>query len=889
MPTAANQLQNQIGLTQAEADRLLKQGGENVFERKKRKSALRIFAGQFHDVMVMILIVAAAISVFIGGWEDAVPIAAIVIMNAALGFIQEYRCEKTLEQMERLTAPTARAYRDGQLVTLPASRIVIGDVLEIKAGERFPCDCVILSQTALSCDESALTGENVPADKREYNGESTKGGLNLPYIGYMGTVVLKGKARCEAIATGSLTQMGSISQMLSDIDEEQTPLQKKLGELGRILALICIGVCILVFIAGLIRGEGVMDMFFTAVTIAIAAIPEGLPAAVTIALALAVRRMLKQNALVHKLHSVETLGCANVICTDKTGTLTKNEMKVRKLLVMSESLNEYTAPENGGRGLKKDGETDSYMAWEDSTLSETLLCAALCSNVSVRKTAFSSNERNRARSKLKIFEGDPTEIALLELCSLCGVDSERLLLTRIDEKPFDSADKYMTVICRDQNDRRIAFTKGAPEVIISMSTCRYESGQLAELSMSEKSRLLSKNEAYAREGLRVIGLCEAADGRCVFLGLAALSDPLRENAAEAVRECRRAGISTIMITGDHKLTACAIARQAGILTASKEVCTGAELDMMSDEELAEKIDSIAVFARVSPLHKLRIVRACKSRGLVCAMTGDGVNDAPAIKEASIGVSMGLSGTDVTKQAADMILLDDNFSTLVSAVREGRTIYANIRKFVRYLIACNIGEVLTMLGAIIMGLPMALVPAQLLLVNLVTDGLPAAALSVEPPEKGIMSKPPRSEKDSFFSGGLMTKIVWRGVLIAISTLGCFTLILIHGTGLEAARTSAMLTLVFSQLIHVFECRSEDKTLFEISLKGSGYALAAVVSSAVCVAACMLVPALARIFSFVIPDAYSLAISLLLAAAAPLISSIAGRLRTISLRKNAAKAA
>jgi Ca2+-transporting ATPase len=602
--------------------------------------------------------------------------------------------------------------------------------------------------------------------------------------------------------------------------------------------------------------------------------------------------MLKQNALVHRLHSVETLGCASVICTDKTGTLTMNKMTVKNLCLLSdgESLCEYGFTD-GEKGLESDG-ISGIMAWDNPVLSETLLCAAVCNNAKPHTVRHSDTPvmRNRGvggmRNRLK-FDGDPTETALMELSSACGIDCGNLLLTRIGEKPFDSETKYMSVTCRDREGRRLIFTKGAPDILIQTCTHRYKNGNTVPLGEEERAAVTAKNDEYASRGLRVIALCEAAEGYVIFLGLAALHDPLRPQAAKAVAECRRAGITPIMITGDHKLTACAIAREAGILTPSKKVCTGKELDGMSDEELAERLTDIAVFARVTPAHKLRIVRACKRNGMVCAMTGDGVNDAPAIKEASIGVSMGISGTDVTKQAADMILLDDNFATLVTAVREGRTIYANIRKFVRYLIACNIGEILTMLGGIIMGMPLALVPAQLLLVNLVTDGLPAAALSAEPAEEGIMSKTPRSEDDSFFSGGLMTKIMSRGILIAICTLGCFTVLLRQGLPLGQARTGAMLTLVFSQLIHVFECRSEDKTLFEISPKGGKYVFWAAVSSALCVAACMAFPRLADIFSLESPSAAGIAISLGAAFIVPVISGICGCLhRRTSLNRRTA---
>ena len=848
----------QQGLTSAEAEQRLAQKTAHS-PSKHRVSAAKIFAGQFRDVMVLMLLAAAAVSVLTGNRKDAVPIMVIVVMNAALGFFQEYRCEKTLERMEELAAPEARVWRNGELVTLPASQVVTGDVFEMRAGDRFPADCVILEQNSLACDESALTGENIPVPKRAFGGEQELSKqelsqLNLPYMGYMGTSAVKGTARCRATAVGSDSQMGRVSEMLGGIENEQTPLQKKLGELGKALALICLAVCLLVFAAGVIRGENVTDMFFTAVTIAIAAIPEGLPAAVTIALALAVRRMLRQNALVHKLHSVETLGCAQVICTDKTGTLTQNRMTVSKICLPP------------ALSVERDVSDTAVNAWEDTALSEMLICAALCSDAKKTRQPCDSACRERPRPQ---FEGDPTEAALLSFCTRCGIDRDLLLYKRTDVRPFDSSDKYMSVTCRSRSGVTV-FSKGAPEVIINMCTHIRASGMTKAMDDSTVMQAVRANESLAEKGLRVIAFCENSGAGTVFLGLAALEDPLRPQAAEAVRECRRAGITAVMITGDHRLTAAAAARAAGILTPEKNVLTGAELDRMSDEQLSECLDTTAVYARVSPAHKLRIVRAFRAQGKVTAMTGDGVNDAPAVKEADIGVSMGISGTDVTRQAADTVLLDDNFATLVTAVREGRTIYSNIRKFVRYLIACNIGEVLTMLGAVIMGMPMALVPSQLLLVNLVTDGLPAAALSVEPPEKDIMRKPPRRENDSFFSGGLLTRMVTRGVLIALCTLGCFSVLLPQG--LEKARTGAMLTLVLSQLIHVFECRSEDRPIYRIPLKGCLPALGAVLSSAACVALCCALPALKSIFSLSLPDAKGMAAAVILAVSVPVISAV-----------------
>ncbi|MGN0623018.1 MAG: cation-translocating P-type ATPase [Oscillospiraceae bacterium] len=868
-----------VGLTRTEAERLLNISGENSIGGKKKNSAVRIFANQFHDVMVMILLAATVISVILGEYDDAVPIMIIVVLNAVLGFIQEYRCEKTLEKLEEMTAPTAKVYRDGKLATVPAKQIVPGDVVEIEAGDRVPADGIIVSAKNFTCDESVLTGEAVPCEKKAHSGERELTSMNLPYIAYMGTVCTKGSARVEITATGKLTQMGRVSQMLEDIDDEPTPLQKKLGELGKILALICIGVCILVFAAGVIRGEPVLDMLMTGITIAIAAIPEGLPATVTIALAIAVRKMLKRNALVHRLHSVETLGCASVICTDKTGTVTMNRMTVKKLLTCGAQQQEYTFGEGDAQGVySRSGQ--HLTAWEDIVLSELFICGTACNNARMTDGRASS-ERNRSGRTYSRFaaEGDPTEAAILSACAKGGIDVMNFGLTRIDEQPFDSETRSMSVTCIDLQKERYIYKKGSPDVILR--ECSYKisdsEGRLRELSDKDRAQIVKCCDQYAADGLRVLAFSKIYRGNVIFLGLMALADPPRPEARRAVRECEKAGIKTVMITGDHKLTACAVAREVGILREGGLAFTGDELDKMSDDQLADVADRAAVFARVTPAHKLRIIKAYKSKGHVCAMTGDGVNDAPAVKEASIGVSMGISGTDVTKQAADCILLDDNFATLVSAVEEGRTIYQNIRKFVRYLISCNIGEVLTMLGGIIMGLPMVLVPAQILLVNLVTDGLPAVALGLEPAEKSVMTKPPRKESDSFFSGGLLSRIIIRGILIGLCTLAAFTILLKTGSTLEAARTGALITLIASQLIHVFECKSEEKTLFSIPLFSNRFLIFAVLASAACLALCMYLPVLSGVFALVRLKAWEWIISLALSLAVPLIAAVAAKVK------------
>ena len=834
-----------VGLTQARADRLLSLNGPNRLAEGRKTSAAAIFAGQFHDLMVMILLIATGISVIIGEYTDAIPILLIVVVNALLGFVQEYRAEKTLEKLEQLTAPTAKVYRDGSLVTLPAEQLVVGDVIELEAGDRIPADCLILSAKALCCDESILTGESLPAEKHSHTGEKKISGPDLPYMVYMGTVCVRGTARAEVTAAGRNTQMGGVSSLISDAGEDRTPLQKKLAELGKVLALICLGVCIVVFAAGVIRGEPVMEMLMTAISIAIAAIPEGLPAAVTIALALAVRRMLARNALVHKLHAVETLGCASVICTDKTGTLTMNKMTVKKLLVCSDedvlltsSDREGFTDDNGGR----------HVPWDDSTLRELLCCAAVCNNARIEKGPVSSR-RDRGDIRDAGTSGDPTEAAVLAAAIKGGIDAESFRRFRIDEQPFDSEKKYMTVTVRDPEGVQRIYKKGAPDVLLSSAGYTMNSsGEAGELGEARRSAIMKQNDSLAAAGMRVLAFSLISEGREVFLGLMAMTDPPRPEAERAVKKCAAAGIRTVMITGDHKLTACAVAREVGILDDRKgRAYTGAELDAMTDVQLDAALDDAAVFARVTPAHKLRIVKAYKARGRVVAMTGDGVNDAPAVKEASIGVSMGESGTDVTKQAADCILLDDNFATLVSAVEEGRTIYSNIRKFVRYLIACNIGEVLTMLGGIIMRLPIVLLPAQILLVNLVTDGLPAIALGVEPSDEGMMRRPPRRENESFFSGGLLYRMILRGALIAIVTLASFTILMQLGSGVSGARTGALVTLVLSQLIHVFECKSEDKGIFGIRPLNNPFMLLAVGVSLACLIVCMAVPLFAGVFA------------------------------------------
>ncbi len=870
-----------MGLTENEAAERLKTEGENVLGDSRKTGPLKIFLGQFRDIMVMILLGATVISVLLGEISDAVTIILIVLLNAILGFVQEYRTEHTLEALRSMTSPAAKCWRDGRLTVIDAAKLVTGDIIELEAGDRIPADCAVLKAAGFFSDESILTGESVAVGKSAGDANDTDNSLNKPNIVYCGASATKGTCRARVIATGMRTQMGRISEMLTDIDSEPTPLQKRLAELGRAVAVICLIVCAAVFGAGVLRGENVFDMLMTGITIAIAAIPEGLPATVTIALALAVSRMLKQKALVNKLHSVETLGCTSVICTDKTGTVTENKMTVTELYTAGcEHFFSGMGYRVSGAVTKEDGTAVDTAA--ERALTEALQCGVLCSTAEISAQE-APKSRNRGvlagKGEWKV-TGDPTEAALLIAAAKAGITKESLSesFRVLEEFPFDSETRFMAVHCSCGGEKKMYF-KGAEEVILPRCS-RYmnESGRAVPMTAAVRRELEQKAEDMSDRALRVLVLAVCTSevfaphcGELVFLGLAGMTDPPREEAKTAIRKCAAASVKTVMITGDHKKTAVAVAKQAGLLKGGNAI-TGAELDKLTDEALDRDIGKYTVFARVEPVHKLRIVRSFKRRGEIVTMTGDGVNDAPAVKEANVGVAMGVTGTDVTKQAADVILLDDNLATLVDAVEQGRCVYANIRKFVRYLLSCNIGEVLTMFLGIITGMPIVLLPVQILLVNLVTDGLPAVALGMERPESDIMTRPPRRSGEGFFAGGLMWKIVMRGIFIGLSTLASFTVVMRMGGSLEACRTAALITLVTSQLIHVFECRSERKSIFRMNPFGNMKLVGAVAISAAILASAVLIPQMQVIFSTVAPDTLQLLTALGFSAAVPLFSAL-----------------
>ena len=855
--------ENMIGLSNDEAKRRQKLYGKNQLEKPKKPNVLKIFGNQFRDILVIILLCATVVSVLVGEIYDAFTILIIVALNSIIGFIQEFRTERTLMSLEKLAAPTAKVYRDGRLIKIPSEDIVIGDVFEVETGDRIPCDAYIKEQNYLSCDESVLTGESKAVSKRARENENFFAELNLPYMLYMGGVVTRGNAVAEATSTGKDTQMGKVGSMLHSIESGETPLQAKLKSLSKVLAVICMAVCVIVTTAGIIRGENVFTMLMTGITIAIAAIPEGLPAAVTIALALAVSRMLKKNALVRRLHSVETLGSATVICTDKTGTLTENKMKVSELSTVE---NDFELRDSNGSGA-------FYLKGEDikaepvalPSLYEMLRCGVACNNskVSIKEQLIGNNSRNR-RNILKTYEtsGDPLEAAMKIAGMAANITSESERFVRVFEDPFESEKRKMTVRVEDKSGLEIEYTKGALDVIIDNCEYYFQDRELKQLGITEVKAIEQKRDEMSKKGLRVIAFSEIVGEKRIFLGIMGLLDPLRPEIKRSIALCKRAKIKVIMLTGDHKLTACEIAKRAGIIKGEDEALNGSEIDEMDDQELSLALKKVRVLSRVSPAHKLRIVRLLKGNGEIVAMTGDGVNDAPAIKEASVGIAI----------VSDITLLDDNFKTIVMAVKNGRGIFQNIRKFVRYLLSCNIGEVCVMFIGILMGLPIVLLPAQILLVNLVTDGLPAVALGLEPVDDDVLHKPPRKPDDNFFSGGLLSKIIFRGIFIGLCTLASFVMALALGEGEPVARTCALFTLVLSQLVHVFECKSEDKSLLRIKPLNNLFLIFSVVTSLIVLIIVIYMPAMSVIFSTVPLDLKMLFISTVCAVMVPLLSIV-----------------
>ncbi len=833
------------GLDEQQAKERMEQFGPNKLISARKTPPWQMFLNQFKDFMVLVLIAATVISGFLGEWADAVTIMIIVVVNAVLGFVQEFRAEKSMEALKAMTAPEAKVIREGLERKLPAAELVPGDIVLIDTGDKIPADLRLLSIANLEVEESALTGESHPVKKRVANmaGQEEISLGDTRNMAYMGTVVVRGRGSGVVVNTGMHTEMGHITRMIQEAEEDVTPLQRRLEQLGKILVAFCLLVCTLVVVLGVWRGEPLYNMFLAGVSLAVAAIPEGLPAIVTIALAIGVQRMIKRNAIIRRLPAVETLGCATVICSDKTGTLTENQMTVRQAWLGS------TQVKVSGEGYDPKGGFD-FQGPKGPEFNLFLKCAALCNNAQLSKGELSVTGllRNLQAGKLaRVWgvAGDPTEGALMVMAAKGKIwrkDLEREDI-RLAELPFDSTRKRMSVIYKDRSGKVTAYVKGAPDVMLDLCSHIYKDGRIIPFSESMKAEMLKYNSQMAKEALRVLALAyrnleglqteeefteERIEQGLTFLGLAGMIDPPRPSAIQAIQACRRAGIRTVMITGDHQLTAQAVGKELGLLAKGAQVLSGAELDRLSDDELQREAEATAVYARVSPKHKLRIVRALKRNGHVVAMTGDGVNDAPAVKEADIGIAMGKSGTDVTKEASAMVLADDNFTTIAAAIEEGRAIYDNIRKFIRYLLSCNVGEVLTMFLAVLMGMPLPLLPIQILWMNLVTDGLPAMALGVDPAERDIMYRRPRDPQESVFSHGLGWRIASTGTLFALGTLLAFAIGLMMGQ-VDLARTMAFNTLVFYQLTFVFSCRSERHSILEIGLFGNPQLVLAVAIS------------------------------------------------------------
>lgn len=833
------------GLTSQEARSRLEKYGPNKLKERKKVSPLVIFANQFKNFLIALLVVATVISAAIGHVVDAIVILAIVVMNAILGFVQEYRAERAIEALERMSAPKARVIRDGKETNIPARDIVPGDVIILEQGDMVPADARLVAALTTMVDESALTGESVPVIKQV---EAIKAQDILvaerKNLLFMNTIVTNGRARAIVVGTGMDTEIGKIAKLIGGAEEKETPLQKKMKVVARDIGFLVLGISAVIFGLGVLRGIAAVEMFLTAIALAVAAVPEGLPAIITITLAIGLERLAKSKAIMRRLPSVETLGSTTFICSDKTGTLTKNEMTVKRIYVGGKTI------EVSGEGYAPEGEFLSagkkVDILKDPSGELLIRTATLCNGANLYKD-----------DKGWHITGDPTEAALLVMAGKAGVRKEELVnkLPFVSELSFDAKRKRMTTIHRVKGEN-VAFVKGAPDVLVERCTKSLSGGKVRKLTQAEKKDILDANEKMASAALRVLGLAyrplpkamkkytaEGVERDLVWIGLVGMIDPPRPEVKDALRLCTQAGIKVAMITGDHKNTATAIGKELGLLH-STLIIDGEELDAMSDEELESKAEDIAVYARVSPEHKVRIVNALKKRGHVVAMTGDGVNDAPALKNADIGVAMGIAGTDVAKEASDMILEDDNFATIVAAVKEGRGIFENIRKSIAYLLSGNIGEVSIIFTALLAGLPLPLIAIQILWINLVTDGLPALALSVDPIQTGVMDRPPRRLKESPFKGLRPFLLEYPLIMFAGTMAIFYTTFQAHG--LVVAQSIAFTTVVFFEIFQAFSCRSLDRPISSIRPAMSKYLALAAASSIGLQLAILNIPFLEAIF-------------------------------------------
>lgn len=866
------------GLTSEQAQKRLEENGKNRLEEGKKKSVIRRLLEQFADPMIIILIVAAAISgitaAFEGGFpSDVIIILFVVILNAILGVVQESKAEKAIEALQEMAAATSKVERDGKVMQIKSEDLVVGDVIILEAGDAVPADARIIESASLKIEEAALTGESVPVNKfiDIINLKDTEKDVPLgdrKNMMYMGSSVVYGRGRAVVTATGMDTEMGKIAGALAQAQDGQTPLQKKLAQLSKILSFIVIGICAVIFAIGIIRElvtgnqiglEFLLDTFMIAVSLAVAAIPEGLAAVVTVVLSIGVTNMSKKNAIIRKLTAVETLGCAQIICSDKTGTLTQNKMTV----------------------VEHYGDDENMLATG----------MALCTDVNIDEN--------------KEIIGEPTEAALVAYALTLDLNKNDLSKSepRVAEAPFDSMRKMMSTV-HSKDGAYIQYTKGAPDEVLKCCTKILKEGKVRDITEADRTEILKKNKEYADRALRVLACSfkelseipadqspEALEKDLVFCGLVGMIDPVRPEVKAAIEECRTAGIRPIMITGDHKDTATAIAMELGIIDSPDAAITGAQLNEISDEDFEKDVEKYSVYARVQPEHKVRIVNAWKKRGMITAMTGDGVNDAPSIKSADIGVGMGITGTDVTKNVADMVLADDNFATIVSAVEEGRRIYDNIRKSIQFLLASNLSEVLSIFFANLLGFTI-LKPVHLLWINLVTDCFPALALAMEKGEKNIMSRPPRNSKDGIFSGGVGFDIFYQGLFVTGLTLAAYFI----GHYIEAGvweitnspdgMTMAFLTMSMCEIFHSLNMRSQRGSTVAMTFKGSHnmYLFGSCLMSLLMTTVVIYVPFLANAFDFQPIDLMEYAVALALAfAIIPLVEIVKAIERAVDKRK------
>lgn len=858
------------GLTTEEAKKRLTQYGYNELKEKKRRTALHMFIDEFKDIFILLLIAATVFSTIIGYYElstnpelgfletyaDSITIGVIVILVAIAGFIQEYRAEKAIEALKKLAAPRARVLRDGKEAIIPAREVVPGDILVLEAGDTVPADARVIERVELKADEAVLTGESTPVNKDLLTVKPEAPVADRRDMLFMATHTVYGRGKAVVASTGMHTEFGKIAELVQTAEEEETPLERKLDSFATKIAKIVVIVCVIIFAleafdviaSRTLNVEGFIQAFLSAISLAISAVPEGLPAIVTITLALSAREYAKRNAIIRKLSSAESLGATTVICSDKTGTLTKGEMTVRRVYADNKIL------EVTGAGYEPKGEfrkgADSITPQDEQELSLLLSIGTLCSNADLSQSEKGS----------WTVIGDPTEGALIVAGAKGGCEESSLekSFPRVAEVPFTSERKRMTTVHSTPDGHRVAYMKGAPEIVLERCSSILEEGEEKKLTAAKRKRILEVNEEFAGDALRVLGMAyrklpeslnefneKTVEDNLVFVGLQGMIDPPREEAVKANQTCQEAGIKTVMITGDHKLTAMAVAKEIGILKENSKVLTGTELDGINDEEFGKIVEDVAVYARVSPEHKLRIVKALKAKGEIVAMTGDGVNDAPAVKSADVGISMGISGTDVTREASDLVLTDDNFATIVKAVEQGRVSYDNIRKYARFLISCNFDELLVIGTFAVLGglfgtnlFPLPLLPAMILWINLATDGAPAVALSMDPPDEDVMKRPPRKPNEGILHG-MAAFIIASFTLQSIGTILVFAieyyLFPAHGFGTpetyKEATTAAFVQAALFELFVVWNCRSETRSVWRMgrdSFKNKYFVIAEIIS-------------------------------------------------------------